>query len=79
MLFEGGFDDFTSLSKVFKYKYLHMINHKKFKHIYLFRYRILIALVALITMIENEDTSIDHTSILQRKQVCKFQDTSRVT
>ena len=56
-----------------------MINHKQFKHIYLFRYRIVIALVALITMIENEDTSIDHTLILQRKQVCKFQDTSRVT
>ena len=56
-----------------------MINCTDIKPIYLFRYRILIALVALITMIENEDTSIDHTLILQRKQVCKFQDTSWVT
>ena len=67
MLFEGGFDDFTILTKVFKYKYLHMINHKQFKHIYLFRYRILIALVALITMIENEDASIDHTLNSKKK------------
>ena len=44
-----------------------MINHKQFKHIYLFRYRILIALVALITMIENEDTSIDHTLNSKKK------------
>ena len=44
-----------------------MINHKQFKHIYLFRYQILIALVALITTIENEDTSIDHTSNSKKK------------
>ena len=72
MLFEGGFDDFTSLTKVFKDKYLQMINCTHIKPIYLFRYQILIALVASNTMIEIEDTSIDHTWILQRKQVCKF-------
>ena len=49
-----------------------MINCTHIKPIYLFHYRILVALVALNTMIEIENTSIDHTRILQRKQVCKF-------
>ena len=79
MLFEGDFIDFTSLSKVFKYKYLHMNKHTQFVAFYILRYQIIVALVALNTMIEIENTSIDHTWILQRKQVCKFQDTSWVT
>ena len=61
MLFEGDFIDFTSLSKVFKYKYLHMNKHTQIIAFYILRYQIIVALVALNTMIENENTSIDHT------------------